>query len=479
MTLTQPTGAEEKLYVTPNQKDGIIVRDGPGLQYNFIDTAFIGDRIEVLEDTAQALAKIGQRGPWLKVRTPNGISGWVFARFVQRATADTTPTPTPTPVEPPVVVPIKPLALHTTAQGGLYVRTGPGSEYHPLTSVLPSQRLEALGAPSDVRAKLGKYGEWIQLKTPQGATGYSAAWYLEEIIEPFVWTLGHALVGLHGPAEPWSDRWDTQAYQIVQQARIEAIKLLASNELLASGPDRVTDVLNRLRAVGVRFFMARLLYAFGEPRTPEQFVEAVLPATRCLFERGVQYFEVHNEPNLNTDGSREGMWVAWQNGREFGAFFEKAVGLLREQLPAAYFGFPAVSSGFDIPKVRANSDQFLSEASDAIKNSADFICMHTYWGIGGTTYLDSINEVKKFCSKYFNKLVFVSEFDNGSATIGKDIKGREYAQFYTEAKKLPANLGALFSFVLSAAEGNNRRDFPDEIWIDSPIAQYVGARSVV
>ncbi|MBN1312096.1 MAG: SH3 domain-containing protein [Anaerolineae bacterium] len=471
MGLPNTSLSEDKLYVTPTNKYGIIVRDGPGNQYNHIASAFIGDALEVLEEEKQALSKIGQRGTWLNIRTQDRVDGWVSARYVQRVHVGTGGE-----TDIPIVTPsTKPLYLHTTAQDGLYVRSGPGSQFRALTTIMPSQRLEPLSDPAEVKDKLGRYGEWIQIKTSQEITGWSAAWYLEEIIEPYVWPLGHALAGLHGPAEPWSNRWDGQAYQIVQQARIEAIKLLASGALLAEGPGAVTDIVNRLRTLGVRFIMARLLDTFSHPKDPEDFVETVLPAARCLFENGVKYFEVHNEPNLHTDRSPEGMWIAWQNGREFGAFFERAVELLRQELPQAYFGFPGLSSGFDIPKVRTNSDRFLAEADEAIRNSSDFICMHTYWGIGGTNYLNSIREIKQFCDKYYSKLVFVTEFNNGGARIGKDIKGREYALFYTEAKKLPSNLGALFSFVLSAARG----DFPDEVWVNSPIARYVGERPIV
>ncbi|MBN1427357.1 MAG: SH3 domain-containing protein [Anaerolineae bacterium] len=464
MSITQPATSNNKLYVTPTNKYGIIVRDGPGNQYKHIAEAFIGDILEVLEEEAQALSKIGQRGPWLKIRTPQGQDGWVFSRFVQRI-AGGTPTPD---------TPTQPLYLRTTAQDGLYVRSGPGTQFKALTSVRWHQRLETVDSPDQAKASLGKYGEWIQIKTPQGITGWSAAWYLEAFVEPLSWPLGHALVGLHGPAEPWWDRWNEPAYQIVQQGRIEAVKMLAAGELLAKGPEAVTNIVNRLRGLGVRFIMARLLFNFSGPRSPEDFVKAVLPAARCLYERGVEYFEVHNEPNLHTARSPEGMWVAWQNGREFGVFFERVVELLRRDLPRAYFGFPGLSSGFDIPKVRVGSERFLDEADDAIKNSADFICMHTYWGIGSANYLDSIREIRDFCNKYYGKLVFVTEFNNGGANIGKDIKGREYVQFYTEARKLPSNLGGLFSFVLSAAGG----DFSHEVWTDSSIAYYVGRRSI-
>lgn len=492
MTLTSPYPAD-RLYVTPTPRDGLIVRGGPGAQYDHIASTFIGDPLEVLEEQAQALPKIGQRGQWLKICTPEGVTGWVVSRFVQRAypvrveeavaglTPGTSPdstTPTTPGTTPPTTPPVKPVYLRTTSSDGLYVRSGPGSQFKPLTIVMPHQKLESLDVPAEVYSKLGKYTQWIEIKTPQGTVGWSAAWYLEEMLEPYVWPLGHALAGLHGPAEPWADKWNDQAYQIIQQGHIEAVKMLASEELLVRGHENVTKIINRLYGAGVRFIMARLFFQFDDPHTPQEFVDSVAPAARCLFARGIQYFEVHNEPNLHMPGCKEGMWVSWQNGREFGAFFQQAVALLKQQLPDAYFGFPGVSPGFDIPKVRADSERFLLEADEAIKQSADFVCMHSYWGIDGSNYMDSIRKIRTFCNKYPHKLVFVSEFSNAASRIGKDIKGREYAQFYTEARKLAPNLGGLFSYVLSAGVSNGRQDSPDEIWTDSSIARYVGMRAV-
>jgi hypothetical protein len=473
MTLPSPS-PEDKLYVTPTPSDGLIVRSGPGTQYNHIASAFIGDRLEVLEEPTQALAKIGQRDLWLNIRTPDGVTGWVSTRFVEQLRAE----PPVEPTETGSGTTRRPLYLYTTSSEGLYVRSGPGSQFKPLTTAMPKQRLEALSPANEVRLILGKYGEWVEVKTPLGIVGWSAAWYLDELIEPYAWPPGYSLVGLHGPTEPWAERWDDQAFQIIQQGRIEAVKMLASDGLLNRGEETLSRIIDRLLASGVYFILARLFFQFDDAHTPQEFVDSVIPAARCLFARGVHYFEVHNEPNLHMPGCQEGMWVSWQNGVEFGAFFQESVDLLRKQLPDAYFGFPGVSPGYDIPKVRANSERFLAEAADAIKQSADFICMHTYWGLDSTNYLDSIRKISTFCAKYVSKPVFVSEFSNAAPRVGKDIKGREYAQFYTAARKLAPNLCAVFSYVLSAGISNGRQDYPDEIWTNSPIAQYVGARTV-
>jgi hypothetical protein len=68
-------------------------------------------------------------------------------------------------------------------------------------------------------------------------------------------------------------------------------------------------------------------------------------------------------------------------------------------------------------------------------------------------------------------LILVTEFSNPDDSVGKDLKGQQYAQFYAEAAKLPSNLGALFSFVLSSSSG-----FASETWKASQIVDGVGRR---
>jgi hypothetical protein len=81
--------------------------------------------------------------------------------------------------------------------------------------------------------------------------------------------------------------------------------------------------------------------------------------------------------------------------------------------------------------------------------------------------------VRAYCDRFPNKLILVTEFSNPSPNVHKDIKGREYVQFYTEARELPPNLGALFAFALSASG-----EFEHETWKGSSIVNRVGSRSL-
>jgi hypothetical protein len=449
-----PTG--EKVIVTPIVALGADLYAGPGTQYPKLDRLYMGDQIELLEPTAANIANIGKPGIWLKVRTPRGMNGYLESRVVQRAYTGEHRDEPPKPNEP--------LILHTTADTGLNVRSGPGVQFQPIASVFRPDRLEVVGDANQARANLGKSGQWIQIRTPKGVVGYAGAAFLEVMPPYYIWPVGHSLVGLHGPADPGEWAWDEGAYETVRTAKIQAVKLLAGDSITG-------NVVTRLRQrEGVKFVMARLFVKITQPMTAQQFVNQCIDAATRLYDSGVRYFEVHNEPNLHTKDSPEGMWINWQNGSDFGRFFLEVVTIMKRSLPAAQFGFPGVSPGVDVPNVRVSSDVFLQQADSALRR-ADFVCMHTYWGGDGSNFMNSVAQVRKFCDTYPSQLVFVTEFSNSSPNIGKDVKAREYAQFYTEAHKLNPNLGGLFSYVLSSSGG-----YQAETWKGSQIPVTVGGR---
>jgi hypothetical protein len=479
-----PTG--EKTYVTPTTAEGIFVRSGAGVQYSTLVSVFIGEPLEILDDPNNALALIGQPGQWLHVKTSSGVIGWVATQFIQRAyvkpatikSATTVPAPalgssTATSVPTPTTGGrSKPLYLHTNWSKGIFVRSAPNQTASSLASVETYHRLEVVSDTQEALNRLGKENQWIQIRTPEGVVGWCAAWLLETMPQYIIWPGGHALAGIHGPAEAWPDRWDESVFQTIGTARMKAVKLLCSGDLFSRGPETVISILSRLQAIGIRFVLARLVAKFGVWRPPEDFVNEVLPSARALYQIGIRYFEVHNEPNLHTNDAPEGMGVAWKNGAEFGEFFRQSVALMRPQMPEALFGFPGVSPGAYIENVRADSNQFLTEADEFIRKYADFMCMHAYWGADGTTYQEALNRIRAMCNRYPEKLLFVTEFSNPTPNGDKNVKGQEYAAFYSQALSLPPNLGGLFSFLASAPN----QVFPHETWVGSPIAQQVGSR---
>lgn len=442
----------DKVLVTPNKSAGVTIHAQPDANSSSLGKFYIGDQLELVDPSKAVIANIGKAGAWLEVRAASGVQGHVDAQKVQRAYDKRLPDE-----------PTEPLFIHTNASDGLRIRSGPSAKDKVLVSVFPSEKLEVVSNKKSAGAILGQKGEWIQVRTSGGLVGWGSAAYLEYIPEVYSWSQGHALVGLHGPADPGDWPWDESAFRLIRDARIKAVKIHSAADI---GP----RVVNRLRQEGVEFIMARLFAKFAQPRSAQDFVNEIKDATLRLHGAGVRYFEVHNEPNLHTNDAPEGMNVAWRSGKEFGQFFLDSVAMLKKLMPDAQFGFPGVSPGPDVPNVRQSSDTFLASADEAVR-CADFVCMHTYWGADGTSYLDSINKVRAFCEQYPSQLVFVTEFSNADAGASKEVKGREYASFYADAKKLPSNLGGLFSYVMQSSSG-----FGPEVWRDSPIVAAVGSR---
>jgi hypothetical protein len=80
--------------------------------------------------------------------------------------------PTPAKLEVEVVSP---------EVGYLNVRPTPSTDLPPVTQVDHGTRLEALESETDVWAKVGRYGQWLRIRTPDGIEAYVAAWYLKTV----------------------------------------------------------------------------------------------------------------------------------------------------------------------------------------------------------------------------------------------------------------------------------------------------------
>jgi len=472
---------KKQIFVTPSDASGMFVRAGPSKGFKAVESAFPGDNLQLLGDAEKALEKVGQDGQWVQVKTPEGRVGWAAAWLVEKVVSGeessigvTTLSPDDT-VPVPAQAPGQILALSTVLPGGMNIRSGPSLDYSIVASAEAGDKLVALGKHAEALDKLGKQDEWVPVRTSQDTSGWAAAWLLEKwspeappkeepayIKSP----IGHALAGIHGPADPGKWPWDVGAYDIVKQARMEAVKLLAAADI-------DEDVVHNLQNLGVNFIMARLFAKFEKPRSAQSFVDEVSGATQKLYDAGVRYFEVHNEPNLHHKDGPEGMWVNWQNGREFGDFLLECLSSLRTRFPTGKFGWPGLSPGDDVndeqgKPLRYSSAQFLDEAEVAA-GQCDFVCMHTYWQADG--YSRSLNEIREYCKRFPGKTIVVSEFSNSSPTIKKSVKGAEYKEFYQAAKALPPNLGALISYVMSASWG-----YTPEAWRDSEIMGIVAKR---
>jgi hypothetical protein len=176
-----------------------------------------------------------------------------------------------------------------------------------------------------------------------------------------------------------------------------------------------------------------------------------------IYGAGVRYFEVHNEPNVNS----EGLGANWQNGAAFAEFFGVVCASLRARYKDIRLGFPGLSPGPAGPDGRYPEDKFLQEAAAAVQN-ADFFGLHAYWGADGSDYQVAVSRVRTLCQRYPNKIVLVTEFSNNDPNLDKAAKGNQYRQFYQAVQTLPANLGAVFAFCLASTSS-----FASETWVET------------
>jgi len=266
------------------------------------------------------------------------------------------------------------------------------------------------------------------------------------------WPHNRFLAGVHGRADGGDPR---QAdYAAVATARLSAVKLLSSS---ASGNIDIA----RAAMGSNQFIIARLFLSFDNDRvvSPVDFAHWVKDDMQKLYDRGVRYFEIHNEPNLRG----EGYGSSWQNGAGFALWFLKVVDELGPQFPDAKFGFPGCSPGGnkveDGKLTRRSQWGFLDEAKLAIMR-ADWIGVHCYW----TSRAEMLDEKhgqgwKKFARCWPDKLLFITEFGNPLGHISKLEKGEQYRDYY-RALSGQKSVGAAFCYVLSGSGWN------DWAWVD-------------
>jgi murein DD-endopeptidase MepM/ murein hydrolase activator NlpD len=276
------------------------------------------------------------------------------------------------------------------------------------------------------------------------------------------WEYGKCLVGVHGRAD---GRMMQPDWEPVRAARAEAIKFSSS-----AAPEDV----DRARAINPdMFIMVRLFADFrGRVVPAADFARWVEYDMGRFYERGVRYYEVHNEVNLTP----EGLGLSWRDGREFGDWFLDVVGRLKSQFPRAKFGWPGLSPGPGVAELRYEAWSFMEGAKQAIRR-ADWLACHCYWQNEKQMLSKEHGRgYKAYRERWPDKLLFITEFSNNSPRVDMATKGRQYVKYYRHLRDQPG-VGAAFSFVLSASA-----DFPYEVWRyedgrPTPIPALVGGRS--
>jgi hypothetical protein len=132
----------------------------------------INAELVVLESEAEARAKLGVTGKWIKVRDIEGTEGYAAAWYLsatrQEAVLGVTPAP---PASAKLVV-------RTTTEG-VALRSQPLVSGATLIKREPlSSELLVLDPPAAAEKKIGALNQWIKVRDSAGSEGYVAAWYV-------------------------------------------------------------------------------------------------------------------------------------------------------------------------------------------------------------------------------------------------------------------------------------------------------------
>jgi GH25 family lysozyme M1 (1,4-beta-N-acetylmuramidase) len=275
----------------------------------------------------------------------------------------------------------------------------------------------------------------------------------------------NARFGLHGRAD---GRMQPADFQVVQSARVEAVKLMSTAD-----PNDV----DRLRAIDSRMLIVVRGFVDFRNRviTAQDFAQTMAGDLAPFYAKGIRHFEVHNEPNLADEGLIvPGRVGSWADGAQFGAWFTAVVAQLTQIFPDAVWGWPGLSPGESIPGVRADAAQFLSQAGGAPGN-ADWIGLHCYWQNDAELEL-ALDSVMTAAAAFPGQRLYITEYANVAHGVDPAVRASQYVRFCAALNRLP--VVAAFAFVVSASN----QDFAHETWRDengqlSAIPGIVGART--
>ena len=256
----------------------------------------------------------------------------------------------------------------------------------------------------------------------------------------YPWPLTKCLVGLNTRMDGLFEEHD---YQVIKVTNVEAIKV---------GLDIGETAISKLREINSSLFiMARLYNPLGQRKAePEDWVERIMPDVTRLVDKGVDYFEVHQSPNLQS----EGWGYSWYSGADFARWWLDAVNMLNERFPGAKYGFPGLSPGGQVEGQRMDAEAFLEGAEPALA-SADWVGVNCFWSTLQEMNSDSHGMYYRYYRKRFPyHLLFITEFGNVSDQVDLQAKGKECVMYYEHLRK-EAGIGASFADILYSPSGYN------------------------
>ncbi len=275
-----PTAA--KVEVVSPEAGFLNIRPEPSTARPPITQVDHGDVLEALEPVETVKARVGQQGQWLHIRTPGGIEGYAAAWYLELHEEPVIPSPPVQPPEPSVKVEVV-----SPAVGYLNVRLEPSTDRSPVTQVDDGEVLQALEPQADVQSKVGRQGQWLYIRTPQGVEGYIAAWYTriyEEsgVTGPVSYLVVHSSAGLNVRPMPGTGQNPTW--------HVEDRTVLAALE----DPDVVAEKVGKDQWIKVRtpsrhegFVSGVYVRAKQVPDARKPVSDSALPAGECAWIFGI------------------------------------------------------------------------------------------------------------------------------------------------------------------------------------------------
>ena len=135
------------------------LRSGPATSAQVLTILAQEAALTVLDNANTARNKIGQANQWLQVKTADNQAGYVAAQYVHLTGQAAPPT-----------------TLVVYATDILNIRAQPSTDANILTMTANGEALIVLGDIDNGRARIGQQGQWLNVKTSAGYSGYVAAW---------------------------------------------------------------------------------------------------------------------------------------------------------------------------------------------------------------------------------------------------------------------------------------------------------------
>lgn len=278
--------------------------------------------------------------------------------------------------------------------------------------------------------------------------------------------VGPARLGLHASADPLIT---TAEFAEFRSARVSMIKVLSFHSREAV--QRLAWE-NQTASWVVRAFLEFRQNNQIRDISPQRFfndtVNDVARTLNALPGKDV-VVELHNEPNLTTEGMVLSGSYNWSNGTRFAAWWFEVLRLYRQRFPNARFIFPGLSPGHTIAGLRQDHVSFIEQARWAVQ-SADGLGIHVYWSIHYPLW-QALNVVDDYITRFPNLPIYVTEASNNGSGRTFPHKASEYIHFWEELKLRPTVRGVTY-FVASASDPQ----FADEVWVGNGIGGIVGRR---